>query len=152
MLTGEKGLRGFTLIELMIVIGVLAVIMAIARPGIKSWMVKSRLSGGARQVMSDLMYARMKSASQNNNFKVTRTSSTQYTILDDTNGNGSADTGETLTSRDIKTNFSDVTISGASSITFRPRGDVDQATTFTVTNSAGYKNITVSLAGRVKID
>jgi type IV fimbrial biogenesis protein FimT len=64
--------KGFTLVELMIVVAVMAIMAAFAFPAYEDWMERNRLNGAARQVMSDLMEARMKAASQNNRFRVLR--------------------------------------------------------------------------------
>ena len=142
--------RGFTLIELIVVIMLMGIIMMIALPGIQTWMTKSRLNGAARQIMSDLMYARMKAANENNRFVLTVLNNHQYRILDDNNNNGSAQTGEAIIIKDIKSNYPDVTMSATGNFTFYPPGLAFGATC-TVTNPAGSKNITLSSGGRVKI-
>ena len=85
--------RGFTLVELMIVIAVIAIISAIAAPNFTTYMAQRRLNGAARMVMSDLIAARQKAVTQNNQFRVIF-SGNQYTILDDDDNDGSADGGE----------------------------------------------------------
>jgi len=142
--------RGFTLIELIVVIMLMGIIMMIALPGIQTWMTKSRLNGAARQIMTDLMYARMKAASENHRFVLTVLNNRQYRILDDNNNNGSAETGEAVIIKDIKSNYPDVTMSATGNFTFYPPGLAFGATC-TVTNRAGSKNITLSSGGRVRI-
>ena len=142
--------RGFTLIELIVVIMLMGIIMMIALPGIQTWMTKSRLNGAARQIMTDLMYARMKAASENHRFVLTVLNNRQYRILDDNNNNGSVEPGEAVIIKDIKSNYPDVTLSATGNFTFYPPGLAFGATC-TVTNPAGSKNITLSSGGRVKI-
>lgn len=148
--------KGFTLIELMIVIALMAILAAIAFPNFREFMVQRRLNGAARQVMSDLMHARMQAVSQNNRFSVTFPSNHVYIILDDDNNNGIADAGEATQTRNIQTDdenaYFDVTLnSTASPITFFPRGNASTGTV-TVTNSAGSKNVSIAITGRVMIN
>jgi len=62
--------NSFTLIELLIVIAIMGIMAAMAVPSYQTFMAQRRLNGAARQVMSDLMAARMKAITQNNEFKV----------------------------------------------------------------------------------
>jgi prepilin-type N-terminal cleavage/methylation domain-containing protein len=50
---------GFSLVELMTVIGILAVISAIAIPSLFGWMPKQRLGNGARDLLSAFEFTRL---------------------------------------------------------------------------------------------
>src|SRR3990170_2282769 len=67
----SRAASGFTLLELIVAIGIASVVMGIAIPSFLSWMPTLRLSSAARQVATDLQVARMKAISQNVKFKVT---------------------------------------------------------------------------------
>jgi type IV fimbrial biogenesis protein FimT len=146
---------GFTLTEMMIVIAITAIFAAIAVPNFLSYLPKHRLNGAARQVMGDLMAARMKAVSQNNDFKVLfdiSINNHEYTILYDDNNDGNIDVGEWTQTKDIQSEYSDVTFSNVTADPiFRPRGTA-YGTTITLTNSAGSKYVKVAITGRVKID
>ena len=146
---------GFTLLELMMVVAIMGILSAIATPNLMYYMAERRLNGAARMVMSDLMAARQKAVTQNNKFKVffNATNHHEYTILDDDNGNGAADTGEATEVRDIRRDYYDVTFTASADPIFYPRGTAS-GTTVTVTSSRTgvSKVVTVALNGRVKIN
>ena len=149
-MTRHADKRGFTLVEMMIVIALLAIIAAIAAPNFQTYMAQRRLNGAARQVMTDLMDARMKAVSENNQFKVFFLDTHQYKVLDDENNNGTEDTGEASVTKDIQSNYPGVTLSASAHPIFYPRGTA-WGTTVTLTNTSGSKSVSVSTAGRVKI-
>jgi type IV fimbrial biogenesis protein FimT len=149
--------RGFTLIELMIVIAIMAIMAAIAAPNYQAFMAQRRLNGAARQIMSDLMNARMQAVSQNNKVIVSLTSDHQYQIVRDLNNNQTVDTGDTGPSRDIHPDYYDVTFSLDSSgynPVFNTNGTaVNGIITLTgsvVSNPNLY--IKIATGGRIKID
>ena len=144
---------GFTLIELIVIIAIVAVFAAIAIPNYLAWLPKSRLNGAARQVMGDLMAARMKAVSQNNKFKIFfLANGHDYMILDDDDNDGTADGGEWTETKNIQNQYHDVTFSATTNPIFYPRGTA-YGSTITLTNSAGStKDVKVHLTGRVKIE
>jgi type IV fimbrial biogenesis protein FimT len=89
---------GFTLIELIVIIAIVGVFAAIAVPNFLSYMPKHRLNGAARQVMGDLMAARMKAVSQNCDVAVTFASGNpEYEIWTDSDNDDIEDSGEVIT-------------------------------------------------------
>ena len=152
--TLSKGKSGFTLIEMMIVIAVFAIVAAIAIPAFMSLLPGMRLNGAARQIMGDLMAARMDAVKQNNEVRVFFNSpgTNQYQILDDDDNDGISDTGEAITTKNIRDNYHDVTFTSTNNPIFHPRGTATSLSTITLRNSDGTKTVTVSITGRVRIN
>ena len=143
---------GFTLMELMTTIAVFSILAMIAIPTFMSWLPEMRLNGAARQVMGDLMAARMKAVKLNQRTKVYFDNSSQYRICDDADNDGTVDNPEgDNVHRNIQTNYHDVSFSSTADPVFSPRGTATNKT-ITLGNSSGSKSITISIAGRVMIN
>lgn len=94
-----KAREGFTLIEMVTVLAILGIIMAMAAPNFSKWKEKHEINGQAQKVYFDLMLARTNAVKNNNLVRVDfNTTSHTYTIHDDTNENGSQDSGEAVKS------------------------------------------------------
>ncbi|MBU4581417.1 MAG: prepilin-type N-terminal cleavage/methylation domain-containing protein [Proteobacteria bacterium] len=146
---------GFTLVEMMIVVAVMGIMSAIAAPNLMHYMAERRLNGAARMVMSDLMAARQRAVTQNNEFKVFfNTNQHEYTILDDDDNDGTADTGEATEVRNIWNDYYDVTLSASVNPIFTPRGTSTNGTTVTLSSAKTgvSKYVKAAWSGRVKID
>ncbi|MGR3319085.1 MAG: GspH/FimT family pseudopilin [Candidatus Anammoxibacter sp.] len=85
--------KGLSLIELLVVVAIIAVIIGITIPSYLRLKPTIRINGAARQIVSDLMWAKMKAVSENNDYVIvfgTPTSSlvsNAYNIYDDDNDN-----------------------------------------------------------------
>jgi len=135
-------------------VAVMGIVAAIAIPAFMDFLPGMRLNGAARQVMGDLMDARMEAVKQNNEYRVFfgSPSANQYQVLDDDDNNGTAGTGEAITTKNIQDNYSDVTFSSTGNPIFSPKGTATTTSTITLQNSSGSKSVSVSIAGRVKIN
>jgi len=144
--------KGFTLVEMIIVIALIAIITAIATPGYRAFMEQRRLKGAARQVMTHLMEARMKAVSINERVKVSFESNHEYEMWNDANSNGTvADNEGDDIERDLYPDYYDVTFSATADPVFQPNGTAT-GSTITLTNGSGTQTVSVSTAGRVKIN
>lgn len=142
--------RGFSLIEMIIVVAILAVLAGVAIPVYIGMKPSIRLSGATRQIMGDLMKARMQAISQNNEFKIFFLDNHRYQILDDDNGDGYIDSVEKTVKINIQEKYYDVTLTSTADPIFHPSGNAAPAATITLVNSHGTKTVTIAITGRVK--
>ena len=145
--------KGFSLIEIIVAIAIIVTLTGIAVPVYIGMKPSIRLSGATRQIMGDLMWARMQAISQNNEFKMFFLADNhRYTILDDDNNDGNIDGNELTVTKDIHGEYCDVTFSSTNDPIFYPRGNASPTATVTLINSVGTKTVTIAMTGRVKIE
>ena len=72
--------RGFTLLELIIIVGILGVIMLVALPPMSRFIRSNRLAGSTNTVAGDLRYARSLASTQRRNYEF-RSTATGYSIV-----------------------------------------------------------------------
>jgi type IV fimbrial biogenesis protein FimU len=144
---------GFTLVELMIVLAIVAILSAIALLNFQTYTASRRLNGAAREVYGHLMAIRTQAISENKWIALNIDSNHQYTMFRDNNKNGTVDTGESITIKDLHPTYHDVTFSTSlgTVIVFYPNG-TGSTGTLGLTGSTGSKSITISNAGRIKIN
>lgn len=98
---------GFTLIELMVTIAVLAIVISIAIPSYQNMVLANRMAAQANQVITALNYARSEAVKRGATATVCSTSggtacagstdwSTGWMVFADANGDGTVDTGEAV--------------------------------------------------------
>ena len=138
----SRSASGFTVLELIVAIGIASVVMGIAIPSFLSWLPTLRLSSAARQVATDLQVARMKAISQNASNTVTFIQAAgTYTF-----------TLSPADSRDVGQLYPGITISSApTNPVFTPRGTASTTGTIRLSNGTATKDIVVSTVGRVII-
>lgn len=142
---------GFSLTGLLMTLALAAIMVGMAAPSYLDLLPRHRLNGAARQVVGDLMWARMKAVQRNNRFRVFFLSDHEYRILDDTDNDNEVDSGEWTVTRDLSAEYRDVVISANNRPIFSPRGTASSLATITLANDAGSKRITISIAGRVRV-
>ena len=133
--------RGFSLAEMLVAITIFVILAAIAAPQFLAFRPKNRLNGAARQIYSELMWARSKAVNDNTSYVVTFPTNQTMQIA-----------GAATKTVNIQTEYSDVTLSSsAPTITFSSRGTTDVAPTITLTNSGGTKTVIVRITGTASI-
>lgn len=161
--------RGFTLIELMITIAVLAVLLTIGIPSFSEAILGSRLSSYANEFVASANLARSEAIKRNSRVglcvSVDGASCSSsggwdqgWVVFHDANNNGAFDSGELVLQRQqaLAEGFSMTAAGGLRYIQFEATGIGATASTLTICNKAvpsGSKQriITLTAAGRLSV-
>jgi len=142
--------RGFTLLELMIVITILGALMAIALPSFQDWREQSAVNNATNISFVRLKQARTLAVAESRNVKVSFSSTAPYTITYDAY---TAGCGPNVC-KNLVTGFSqfspDLKVSGVTNFTFSREGTVGGNTAKLEVGSYA-KCITVNNIGRAYI-
>lgn len=154
--------NGFTLLELMVVICILAVMAAVTTPNLISWLEGRRLSQASRDVLAAVKATRLRAVKERANAVVTfnTANNTFQAFVDDgggtagNEGNNTRDAGETIFKSG---SFETVSITGAAFgvnafVAFTSRGFPDSNGTVSLQDdNGGVKQIVVSSTGSSQI-
>lgn len=156
--------RGFTLVELMVVIAVIAVLATMSAPSLLSNMADYKLNGTVRAIFATLQYARMCAASAGNEYRVRfflDNSPQGYRLEQGNNFSGS----DSWTARrdyyplpgqvmiNHATDYRGTHQSGTSIIAFNPQGTASSGGVYLKNSLGKLRSVKVSSAtGRIKIE
>lgn len=129
----------FTLVELAVGLGLIAVVTAMALPRWANWLPGYALNNSLRQVQSELHHIKMRAAAENVSFQLSYVQGAgSYTIQRD---------AKALTSKPLADG---TTITNAGSISFSPRGTASANRVRLRNLNGSCKQIVVSATGRVR--
>jgi prepilin-type N-terminal cleavage/methylation domain-containing protein len=147
--------RGFTLTELLIVLGIFGLLLAVSLGNIQSMLRSQRLTGATNQLVTHLRLAREKSVSEGNNYIVTfRAALNDYQVWDD-EGNDVL-LGPEDSRRDYpmpnQTQLQNPSFFGSNRLIFRPDGTCNATGAVEVSNGELVKRINVlASTGKVTV-
>ena len=176
----EKLLSGFTLIEVLMTIVVLAILAAVAVPGFSVWLPNYRLKAAARDMVSNFQLAKLTAVKRNTNCAITFNQAIgartyDYVVYVDSDKDLEYDAGEEVITRKCWTDYGstsyDLSQGGGDGLTFMNNDDglpsiAFQSKGFPVNNISGLgmgtvflKNtnnrttsVVVSSAGNIRIN
>lgn len=142
---------GFTLVELMVAVALIGILAGIAVPNILANLPTFRLHSAARQIMTDINYARGRAASLNREYRIRFDVSTDtYDVEkgDKVTGSNTWDLEKTV--NHLAEDAIHVKSVTRNPVYARPTGTMTN-TTITLENSNGqWLEITASIVGRLK--
>lgn len=161
--------KGFTLLELIIIIAILAISMAFAAPALSTLISNERISSSVNDFVAALQYAKTEAASRVNPVTICKRNtdgdgcvaggdwSAGWIVFSDPNGNASVDAGEPVLLRhealDARITFGG-TAGVATSITYRPSGtsSVNNTEVLIICDDRGFadsaRGVLVTITGR----
>lgn len=121
-----RKISGFTLVEMLTVIGIMAVVATIAIPNFISWLPKYRMGSMARDILSAMQHARLVAVKKNVKVWVQfDLRNNQYLIFPDYNNDGNQDPNEPTLRGDSLSNgirLADVKFGADDAFCFNGRG------------------------------
>ena len=151
---------GFTLIEALVVIFMMALISALAIPNMINWLDKAKLNGAVNNLKGSLELAKLRAIQENGPIVVTF-SGNSYEIFRDNGATvGVYDDGEELLLKNslpsgIRIDLAATTFldsgSGGKRTRFKGRGTCNSGSVYLVNSTGMHKSIIVSSAGRIRV-
>lgn len=156
MRAGIRGpAKGFTLVEVMVVLALVAIICSMAVPSLQGYATNTNLRTAARDIQSDFLSLKGRAISQNNAYRIAfDPGGNNYTIEQGTDG------GPPYAAVQVKTpttfgggiGISNAAFSdGTSSITFQERGMVTNGTVVLTNSRGSTATITTTISGRTYV-
>ena len=156
MRTRTSNERGYGLVELVVVLGMLSLLTAFAVPSLLSYYQSSSLRAGAEQLSAVIHRARQLAIRQNTSVCVELTGTTvrlRTTNVTPPDCAGTVWAGVGTDSAGIIRIANDLQVGGAANAIFTNAGGASAATTYTLTDpkTGRSRNVLVAVTGRVSI-
>jgi len=154
---GTMKKSGFTLVEMLVTIAILAIVLLIGIPSFNSIIKSSNMSANSSDLMSALNYARIESVKRGTSVELDPKDGSSWidglVVWCDEDDDGSMDSDEVLRYWDsFSSGSSIVSSNGVTSFTFAASGEVDQNDTLTLcddrTGETG-RNISILSSGAI---
>ena len=168
--TDNRGMlfqAGFTLIEVMIALVILAVLTALALPAFSQFMLSNRLTASANMLVADFSLARIEAARRGMSVRVCRAASSTscessgtdwssgYILWSDTNGDDSLQASEIIKYAEPLPSGVTLTASTGAVVTFLPYGVISGGSAWTfsmcIAGAASGRELGLPATGRPSV-
>lgn len=144
--------RGFTIIELMVVVAIIGIMAGIGFVALNQQLPHYRLNSAVRDLVSDLRWARSLAITSGEKINLLLDPSSDKYHTEKASSPGASITAE-KDYREVYPGIDIIGSSGGDVISFEPRGTTGNWTTIRLRNSLGEeRRITVIATGRIKIN
>jgi prepilin-type N-terminal cleavage/methylation domain-containing protein len=149
MVVGLRDRSGFTTIELIVAVAVLAIAAAVVSPYVRDWLPAMRATSAARDLVSEMQLARMKAVSERNDYIITFDTTThQYKIYDDDDNDG-AEVSELVKTVDVDAEYSGIQFGYVAGETGTSGSSISSSVTFSGSSETFKPNGTATKNGSV---
>ncbi|MCJ7663959.1 MAG: GspH/FimT family pseudopilin [Desulfobacterales bacterium] len=146
----KRGENGVTLIELAVVMAIIAIMALFMAPAIGEWLGNFRIRQAARDIVSNLQFAKMRAISRRMEYRVCFDLATEEYLLEKNDGIWTQEGGVFHVPRDVDI-ASATGLGSPPRIEFNPDGTCSSGHV-TIDNDKGKKfDIVVHYTGRIKI-
>ena len=157
-----KSSRGFTIIEMMIILAIIGVILTVAAPNFNAYRQNTNLKEAARDISSDISLYKQRAVAENRRYRINFSAAANtYTIQQETvvNNTGTGNYVDLIT-KTVGAGNANIVISGTPSfsggvtyVTFNPRGTSGAGSLMLQhTIRLSTATITTNLMGRARVD
>jgi type IV fimbrial biogenesis protein FimT len=148
----ELRVSGFTLLELLMVIAIIAILGALAVPSFNTTVEKRRIVEAAEAVLADLRWARAEAIKRNKKVRVVFTTGSSWSYRVTVDPYNSADDLKTVNGSSFpSTNSLTANFGSVAYTTFEPVRGTGSAGNATIASDNFSATVTVSTLGRMKI-
>ena len=146
--------KGFTLIELMVIIAIVSIILAIAIPSLTGFATATRVSAQANEFIASVSFARSEAVKRNGTVSLCPSSDGASCASSTKNWSAgwivSLADGTVLRVYTGSTGGATLTASTAGALTFNPNGQLSSAINFDLCGGTNSRSIRISQIGRVE--